>query len=463
MNRVAAALLAQQTMLGDQWFSVANVLVHTGEVNLALTATELAVEQCSGSPQARFQRAQILSKLGKLEEAIALVSAIEPRQLGLIERDHFLGVCALEAGDFGAARDAFDRALALWQGSGPTWLSIAALPATDDAILLERLNSAAAVMKATPQDYRAQWHYAKGTVLDRLGRSDEAFSEFAAGAELVRPTRRYDPDADRREAEMLTAEFTEAAIDRLAQQVTTDTSRPVIVTGIPRSGTTLVEQILTSHSAIAGGGEMTFGAILTSEVRGKSRDALESFASARGMDHLARLYLHMGDEHFGEGERFVDKGLGNSRALGVLASALPQARIIWLRRDPLDCAWSCFRTYFSQGIEWSWSLADIAAHFEAEDRLHSHWAEVLGERMLTLSYEDLTADAETQIARMLGHLGLDAEERMGTAHQTRRPVTTASVTQVRQPIYRSSVGAASRYRKQLQPFVEAYRAKSGAQ
>lgn len=138
----------------------------------------------------------------------------------------------------------------------------------------------------------------------------------------------------------------------------------------------------------------------------------------------------------------MGKSLGTSRVWGVLASVLPQAPIIWLRRNPLDCAWSCFRTYFSEGIEWSWSLADIATHFQAEEKHYLHWRDVSGERMLTRSYEDLAACPKAQIRRVAGHLGLDLETAMESAHKTRRAVTTSSVAQVRQPVNQASNGVA---------------------
>jgi hypothetical protein len=327
--------------------------------------------------------------------------------------------------------------------------------------LLDRLETAATAVAATPPDYRAPWHYAKGAVLDRLGRTDDAFVAFAAGARLIRPTRPYDSVSDTEEADRIASEFTREAIASVAAQVSTNSASPILVTGLPRSGTTLVEQILAAHSQVAGGGEMPFGSILLREISDNSLSHLQAHAAGHGADALTRLYLHLGEERFGAG-RFVDKGLGNSRALGVLASVLPQAKIIWLRRDPLDCAWSCFRTFFSQGIEWSWSLTDIAAHFAAEDRLYSHWREVLGDRILSLSYEELTADPAGQTARILAHVGLEPETSMEAAHEARRPVSTASVAQVRQPVYRSSVGAAERYRAHLQPFVEAYAASASA-
>ena len=458
INRVAALLLDQRTFLGEQWCSVALVLARNAEVALALSAAQRAVEESGGSANARFQHANILADVGRQDEAVALVSAIAPAQLDPVARDHFLGTCAMQVGDFEAARAAFERVEAISPASAPAWLSLAALPLAGDGALLDRLNAASSAIEATSPDYRAQWHYAKGTILDRLERTEESFSAFAAGAELVRSIRGYDAEADRSDVEALIAGFNRAAVGEIAEQVRLDSSRPILVTGLPRSGTTLVEQILTSHSAVAGGGEMPFGSIMKREIGGNSRSSLESFVSDHGADELTRLYLHLADEQFGVEGRFVDKCLGTNRDLGILASVLPQARVIWLRRDPLDCAWSCFRTYFSEGIEWSWSLADIAAHFEAEDRLYAHWRDALGERMLTLSYEKLAANPKEQIGRILGHVGLEAEPAMEAVHRTRRVVTTASVAQVRQPLYETSIGTAERYRGHLKPFIEAYEA-----
>lgn len=458
INDVAARLLDQGAALREQWLDVAQVLVRNGEMALALAAAGLGVEQSRRSAKVLFGQANILAAVGRQGEAIALVSDMPATQLDPAQRDHFVGTCALEAGDLDLARNRFDRVVAVSQGAGPSWLSLAALPLIDDEALLARMNDAASAVGAAPPDYRAQWHYAKGTVLDRLGRTDEAFMEFAAGAAIMKPMHGYDPAADRAEVGALTSDFTSAAVDAIARQVETDTSRPIFVTGLPRSGTTLVEHVLAGHSAIAGGGEVPFASVLTREIGGNSIARLDSFVADHGADELARLYLHLGDERFGEGARFVDKWLGTTRSLGVLAAVLPEAKIIWLRRDPLDCAWSCFRTYFSQRIDWSWSLADIAAHFAAEDRLYAHWREVLGERMLTLSYEELVAEPQAQIGRILDHVGLDMEPSMEAAHRTKRAVTSASVAQVREPIYQRSVGAAQPYLAHLGPFLEAYQA-----
>jgi tetratricopeptide (TPR) repeat protein len=460
INQVAARMLKQRTRLGSEWFSVANVMLHNGEIGLAVSAGERGVEECGGSVKARFQLAHLLSDAGRQEEAIALLASMASGEINPVQRDHLFGTCALEMADFDTARDAFNRVVTAAPAVGPSWLSLAALPPTDDAALLDRLSNAGAAVAKAPGDYLAQWHYAKGTVLDRIGRTDEAFASFTAGADLVRIERNYDRDGDGEVAESLIADFTQQSIVRLGEQMSVDTSAPILVIGLPRSGTTLVEQILTSHSMVAGGDELPFGAILAREIGGNALAPLESFVRKHGSDQLARLYLHLGEEYFGKGRRFVDKNLGNSRDLGVLASILPKAPVIWLRRDPLDCAWSCFRTYFSAGLEWSFSLADIGAHFWIEDRLFAHWRQMLGERLLEVSYERLVNDPPTETDRILRHVGLEREAGMEEAHAARRSVTTASLAQVRQPVYRSAVGAANLYRDHLQPFIDAYSADS---
>ena len=459
INRIAGQLLDQHVPMAEQWFFIAQVLIHNGEIELGIVAAERGFSEVGRSAKSLFQMANIQTMAGRQDDAANLVAAIPPGQLDPVQRNHFLGTCAFETGDFDRARAAFDQVVSSWAGSGATWLSLAALPAADDVALLERLIAARATIRATPSDSRARWHYAKGIVHDRLGNIDDAFGEISMGADLVRRERRYSPASDWQEAKALMADFTGETVNELQLHVSIGSDRPILIGGIPRSGTTLVEYLLANHSAIGGGGELPFGSIITREIGGNSLAKLRSFVVSHGAEQLTKLYLHLGDQRFGRGRRFVDKCLGSSRDMGVLASILPQARIIWLRRNPLDCAWSCFRTYFTDGISWSWSLQDIAAHFQAEDLLHAHWQELLGDRLLTLSYEDLVSNRVSQVDRIINHVGLEAEPLADQEPMKARPVLTASLAQVRQPIYGSSVGSADRYRKHLQPFIDAYEAK----
>lgn len=200
-------------------------------------------------------------------------------------------------------------------------------------------------------------------------------------------------------------------------------------------------------------------AILQRDLNSLSARGLTAYLAKGGKaDDLAALYLHLGQERFGKQGRFVDKALNTSRFMGLIAALLPQAPVIWLRRDPVDCAWSAFRTYFIQGLDWSWKLEDIATHFALEDQLFRHWSQMFPDRILVVDYQDLVRSPETQIPRILDHCGLPAEPQVFRPHETRRIVSTASVMQVREPINTGAIGAAEAYRQYLAPFTERYRA-----
>ena len=247
------------------------------------------------------------------------------------------------------------------------------------------------------------------------------------------------------------------AIAALAQQQREATSRTIFVTGLPRSGTTLVEQILTSHSAVGAGAEISKLELLAKDTGGASFDDLSRYADERGLAEAARLWQHWLDERFATPGRLVDKTVDASRFLGLAAAALPEAPLIWLTRSPLDCAWSCFRTYFMwAGLPWSYDLEDIAAHFRLEDRLLQQWQDILGDRLLVVPLEALADEPDGWIRRILAHCGLSEESQAFKPHENPRPVTTASVRQVRKPINRDGIGSAEPYREFLEPFLDAY-------
>jgi hypothetical protein len=248
-----------------------------------------------------------------------------------------------------------------------------------------------------------------------------------------------------------------ARIAALASRQSEPTGRTIFVTGLPRSGTTLVEQILTAHSAVADGAEINRLGLFARDMRGMSYDALERYVDERGAPAAARLWQHWLDERFPGPGRIVDKTVNTTRMHGIAAALLPDAPLVWMTRDPLDRAWSCFRTSFlDAAMPWSYDLADIAFHFRLEDRLLEQWRRILGERLLVVPYEGLVTDPAAWIRRVLAHCGLADEPGVYAPHENRRAVTTASLMQVRRPINRASIGAAEPYREFLAPFITAY-------
>jgi hypothetical protein len=217
----------------------------------------------------------------------------------------------------------------------------------------------------------------------------------------------------------------------------------------------LVEQILTSHSAVSDGGVNRL-LLIVQEIRGHSYSAVRKYSETRGAGEAARLLRHLMDERFPAPGRIVDKSLTTTRLLGLAAALAPDAPLIWLTRDPLDCAWSCFRTCFQGTNPWSHDLADMARHFRIEDDLLRNSQAILGERLLVVPYAELVAEPEAWIRRILEHCDLAEEPQVFAPHENQRMVRTASMMQVRRPIHGGAVGSAEPYREFMQPFLAAY-------
>jgi hypothetical protein len=161
-------------------------------------------------------------------------------------------------------------------------------------------------------------------------------------------------------------------------------------------------------------------------------------------------------ERFGPEGRVVDKTLNHARFMGLLLHTMPKAKVIWLRRNPEDCALSCFRTYFSASTPWSWSLVDIAEYFLSEDKLYQHWMALYSDRILSVPYEELVSDPETWIPRILAHVGLPFEESVFKETENHRSITTASVVQARKSISPDRIGVANGYTELMKLFRKAY-------
>jgi hypothetical protein len=342
--------------------------------------------------------------------------------------------------------------------SGFTWFSLSmAVDFSQEPELAERLIAGAPSMEGAAAAQRVSYFYAMGKAHADRGEHALAFEAFANGARFVKTMIGYKRDDDRADAERAIDGYTADRIAAIASQQREPTGRTIFVTGLPRSGSTLVEQILTSHSAVIDGGETSRLTLLSNEVGGASWSALTDYIEASGVAPAARLWAHWQHELFPAPGLVIDKTLNSSRFLGLAAALLPEAPLIWMTRDPLDCAWSCFRTSFAgSAVPWSYDLGDIAAHFRLEDQLLAQWQQILGDRLLVLPYEALVTEPEVWIRRILAHCGLREEPQVFAPHENNRPVTTASMVQVRRPINRDGIGAAEPYREFLEPFIKAY-------
>jgi tetratricopeptide (TPR) repeat protein len=304
----------------------------------------------------------------------------------------------------------------------------------------------------------ASLHLAAAGLLDNLARYDEAFQRASTGGRLR--AAQYNPMQAERPVRESVQYFTRPALRRLPH-ATHGSEVPVFVVGMPRSGTTLVEQILASHPAVHGAGELHWLDSLRDSIvaRVPSRpprlsDCFDRL-SINDVDELAGEYLQPLQALNPSAARIINKMPANFMHLGMIQLLFPQSKVIYCRRDPLDTCVSCFLTDFMSGNEFSFGLPSLGHYYRQHEIMMSHWKSVLSLQLLDVQYERVVDDFEGQARRMLEFIDLPWDERCLRFFENNRYVATASTAQVRRPIYRNSVGRWRNYARHLTPLRNA--------
>lgn len=458
-----AHLIRSRAPIGTTWGPIARMARSLGESDLAVAAQKNHIAENPSDLTRSYELALIYIEAGRIDNAIEIGQTLVDRAPGEAAFHQVLGSVYAQAGKSDAAIEALRRGLSLSPLASETWLALVQQKkftvGDPDLDLLQR---AIRDKPLLPKGSRGTLYYALGKALDDIGHDDRAFAAYQKGAELVGADAPYNRAGSEAFVAKTIAQCTPDFFAKLAPSRETS-DRIVFVLGIPRSGTTLTEQIFVSHSAVSEGAEAGMFHKAALALPNFDPDTIVSVAAEprwRGdlWTSIARAYLHLMTVRFGGEGRLVDKTLSHTRYLGTIAHTLPNAKFIWVRREPGAVAWSCFKTCFAKGLEWSWSLADIGHHFRLEDQLYAHWTSVLPDRILTVPYEQLVADPDTWIPKMLAFAGLSDEPQTRNFHQVERVVRTASISQVRRPLYTSSVTGWRRYEEQMRPFFDTYRA-----
>ncbi len=404
---------------------------------------------------ALYRRGDVLAAIPAHRQAVALAPGNPIAWTAL-------GDCLLAGGQTDEAITSFRKALALDPDQLAARRSLAAcgLPdaqAHDVERLAARLDGA-----DLPAEDRITAGFALGQILDTEDRFDDAFARFAAANTLVRESHaaaghRFNPAAF------------DAAIDHLIAQVTPEflaraeawgnpSTLPVFIIGMPRSGSTLVEQIAASHSQVFGAGESkalghAIGALSHASAPRQPIDWDATAARSLADGHVTTLASLAGGATSGV-TRVVDKMLDNVFHLGLIAALFPNARVIICRRDPRDVCLSCYFHHFADQNLYTYDLVDCARRLRTIDRLIARWRAVLPLPMHEVVYETLVAHPTEEIWRLIDFLGLEREAACLEAHRTERVAATTSAWQVRQPINPRSVGRWRSYRRHLSQMLE---------
>lgn len=300
--------------------------------------------------------------------------------------------------------------------------------------------------------------FALATALEARGDFDAAFDYYRQGNELRRRRESYDPVQTQMVHAQVIEVFSEEFL-RLRRGHGHASAAPIFILGLPRSGSTLIEQILASHSHVEGTHELPELSQVARSTGRNRADRLSYPESVRMLEdsrfvELGALYLERTRRHRRGAPRFTDKMPNNFPHVGFLELILPNARIIDARRHPLDSCLGCYKQLFARGQPFTYDLYEIGEYYLEYRRLMDHWHRVLPGRVLDVQYEDLVIDTEAQVRRLLEYCGLPWEEACLRFHENPRAVRTASSEQVRRPIYTSALHRWRDYEKHLGPLIE---------
>jgi tetratricopeptide (TPR) repeat protein len=410
----------------------------------------------------------VLSRAGRHEQAVACFQravALEPDCAGM----HFNHAASLKfLGRFTEAEAAYEACIRC----EPTfWRAHSALAATRRQTTahnhVERLER---LLAAGPLEPDAELHlrHALAKELEDMGRDDEAFAHLLAGNARKHAASGYRFERDQRLFEAVMRLFPEVLpVPSHEDMAGGEGARgPIFVVGLPRTGTTLVERILSSHSQVASAGEsQNFGVLLKRACQTPSPQVLDEATLAQSLrvdlPALGRDYIERTRPAGQPQPRFVDKMPLNFFYLAHIARALPAASIVVLRRHPLDTGLSNFRQLFATGVsyyDYARDLRDIGRYYAQFERLIAHWQVTLPGRVHEVWYEALVAEQRAETERLLAHCRLPWEEACLHFEHNESPVATASAVQVRQPIHAGSVGRWRRFERHLQPLIDELRA-----
>ncbi len=440
------------------WIDLSRAQLEQLDLPAARASIARAAQLNPHSANVQVHAANLQARSGRHDEAIATFRrAIElnpSSNAALVGLGNTLKTVGRQA----EAIAAYRRATVLRPELSEAWWSLSNLKTFrfEDAEVAEMERQLASPGLAS--EASAQFSFALGKALEDRGDYVRAFEYYERGNRTRRKLESYDPVQTEVINERIRIVFDAEFLARNRGNGDPDPS-PIFVVGLPRSGSTLIEQILASHSQVDAThelpevGRLIQGINRERETKAVYPEAVREFDS----DSWAKLgcaYVNATRQYRQDAPRFIDKNPNNFASIGLIALALPNARFINARRHPLDTCLSCYKQLFARGQPFTYDLVEIGEYYLEYDRMMAHWHAVLPGRVLDVRYEDVVADLEGQVRRMLDFCDLSWEDACLHFHETERAIRTASSEQVRRPIYDSSIGIWRRYEQELAPMID---------
>jgi tetratricopeptide (TPR) repeat protein len=475
------------------WYTASHLAMLVKESMVALRAIDRALQLSPGKPEWLVQRIECLGALGDVAAARESAKQLSGHQFDSAGVSAAFAHTLTRIGMFVAARNHYARSVELAPDEGQYHYNLATVerflgnieaalaavsrcielrPDDDDAHLLraglrtqtaESNNVAeleAAYMRAEDQPRRrVRLCYALARELENIGDYEKSFKNLSEGATLRRSGMQYTPQNDLDAMQKIRETYTAEMFD--GHVVGHVSAEPIFVIGMPRTGTTLVERILSSHSVVHPAGELeTFSVELVKHCK-----MVEGEAPSRAADLVARSALidfaALGEDYIagtrpgtGKTAHFVDKLPLNFLYAGLIHLALPKAKIILLERDPMDTCYAIYKTLFEGIYPFSYDLEELATYVAAYQQLIDHWQNVMPGVMHVVKYEDLVTDPKPVVENLLSYCNLSYEDACRRFYENRNASTTASAVAVRGDLFQSSIGLWRNYEQQLKPVIE---------
>ena len=475
---------------------LAEVAMRIGRDDDAKELLDRALELAPGFRPARFQRAVLLHRRNEPAEALADIEqllAADPRnpayrnlaavilsRVGEYERSSRLyadlvaehpsnakvwlsyGHVLKTEGRTDESVEAYRKAIAHDPAFGEAYWSLANLKTFRFGEADLAAMRAGVANPAVIEENRVHMHFALGKALEDAGEYEASFGHYEKANALHRARHPYDADKQAARVTHLLSVFNREFFDARSGAGSPDGS-PIFIVGMPRAGSTLLEQILSSHSAVEGTTELPELITMARELRaladsddiGSYADVLAAMPAADlralGERYLERTRVHRKTNR----PHFIDKMPNNFLHVAMIQLALPDAKIIDARRHPMACCFSNFKQHYARGQRFSYDLADLGRYYRDYVELMAHFDAVLPGRVHRVFYEQIVDDTEAEVRRLLGHCGLSFEPECLRFFENERPVRTASSEQVRQPIYRDGIDQWRRYQRWLDPLAAA--------